>query len=172
MIYICAEHECEFGLHLYVCKKYDPILLCWWLLQLSQRCIVNLRMIVSVLLFSNFKNVNWSLTELYMNFFTSDNKLISINKIDCIIPSQFDPIIECCTYIIWLQFSANDVWHRQIKDPESWQQNTPEVHWGSRCQFGGCNTKRGAICSQMLWAKLIEFIWKLMHKMEKQDLRP
>ena len=37
-------------------------------------------MSVSLLLFSNFKKINWSLTELYMNVFTGDNKLISINK--------------------------------------------------------------------------------------------
>ena len=37
-------------------------------------------MSVSVLLFSNFRKINWSLTELYMNVFTDDNKLQSINK--------------------------------------------------------------------------------------------
>ena len=56
------------------------MLLCWWPMELSQRCIVNLRMSLSVLLFSNFKKINWSLTELYMNIFTGDKKLISINK--------------------------------------------------------------------------------------------
>ena len=43
--------------------------------------IVNLRMSVSVLLFSNFKKINWSLTRLYMDVFTDNNKLISINKL-------------------------------------------------------------------------------------------
>ena len=37
-------------------------------------------MSVSVLLFSNFKKINWPLTKLYMNIFTDNNKLISINK--------------------------------------------------------------------------------------------
>ena len=31
-------------------------------------------------LFSDFKKINWSLTELYMNVFADYNKLISINK--------------------------------------------------------------------------------------------
>ena len=42
--------------------------------------IVNLRMDISMLFFSNFKKINWPLTELFMNVFTNDNKLISINK--------------------------------------------------------------------------------------------
>ena len=33
-----------------------------------------------------------------------------------IIPSQCDPIIDCSTCIISLQFCALDVWNRQIKD--------------------------------------------------------
>ena len=41
---------------------------------------VNLRMSVFVLLFSNFKKINWLLTKLYMDVFTDANKLISINK--------------------------------------------------------------------------------------------
>ena len=36
---------------------------------------------VSPLFFSNFKKIKWSLTELYMNVFTDDNKLISIKKL-------------------------------------------------------------------------------------------
>ena len=56
MIFISAVPEGEFGLHLYACKD------------------------VSVLFSSNFKKINWSLTELYISVFTDDKKLISINK--------------------------------------------------------------------------------------------
>ena len=42
--------------------------------------IVNLRMDISMLFFSNFKKINWPLAELFMNVLTNDNKLISINK--------------------------------------------------------------------------------------------
>ena len=31
-------------------------------------------------------------------------------------PSPCEPIIDCSTRIIWLQFCVHGVWHKQIKD--------------------------------------------------------
>ena len=80
MIFISAELKGEFGLHLYVCKDMISYFFAGGHWNYPRDSIVNLRISVSVLLFSNFKKINWSLTELYMNVFTDDNKLISINK--------------------------------------------------------------------------------------------
>ena len=78
--------------------------------------IVNLIMGVSVLLFSNFKKINWLLTKLYMDVFRDANQLISINN--RIIPSQCDPIIDCSTCIIWLQLCDHNGCNRPVKDPD------------------------------------------------------
>ena len=80
MIFISAVPEGEFGLHLYACKDMIPYFFAGGHWNYSRDSIVNLRMDVSVLFFSNFKKMNWSLTELYMNVFTDNNKLTSINK--------------------------------------------------------------------------------------------
>ena len=79
-MYVCAERESEFGLHLYACKEMIPYFFAGGHWNYARDSIVNVRMSVSVLLFSNFKKINWSLTRLYMDVFTDNNKLISINK--------------------------------------------------------------------------------------------
>ena len=80
MIFISAELKGEFGLHLYVCKDMISYFFAGGHWNYPRDSTVNLRISVSVFLFSNFKKINWSLTELFMNVFTDDNKLISINK--------------------------------------------------------------------------------------------
>ena len=80
MMYVCVEHEGEFGLHLYVCKEMIPYFFTGGHWNYARDGIVNMRISVSVLLFSNFKKINWSLTKLYMDLFIDANKLISINK--------------------------------------------------------------------------------------------
>ena len=80
MIFISALPEGEFGLHLYACKDMTPYFFAGGHWNYPRDSIVNLIMDVSVLFFSNFKKINWSLTELYINVFTDDKKLISINK--------------------------------------------------------------------------------------------
>ena len=81
MMYVCAAREGEFGLHLYACKEMTPYFFAGGHWNYARDSLVNLRMSVSVLLFSNFKKINWSLTRLYMDVFTDNNKLISINKL-------------------------------------------------------------------------------------------
>ena len=52
---------------------------CYW--NYARDSIVNLRISVSMLLFSNFKKINWSLTKPYLNVSTVDSKLKNrINK--------------------------------------------------------------------------------------------
>ena len=80
MIYVCAEHEGEFGIHLYVCKEIIPHFFAAVHWNYVKDSIVNLRRSVSVLLFSHFKKINWVSTKLYIDVFTDANKLISINK--------------------------------------------------------------------------------------------
>ena len=83
MIYFCcAERESEFCLHLYAYKKMIPYFFAGSHTNYARDIIVNLRMNVSVLLLSNFKKVNWSLTKLHMDIFTDNNKLISIKKLN------------------------------------------------------------------------------------------
>ena len=80
MMFISAVPEDEFGLHLYACKDMIPYFFAGSHWNSPRDTIVNLRMDVFMLFFSNFKKINRSLTELYMNVFTDDNKLVSINK--------------------------------------------------------------------------------------------
>ena len=80
MIFISAVPEGEFGLYLYACKDMIAYFFAGGHWNYHRDSIVKLIMDVSVLFFSNFKKINWSLTELYINVFTDDKKLISINK--------------------------------------------------------------------------------------------
>ena len=80
MIFISAVSEGEFGFHVHACKDMISYLFAGGHWNYPRDSIVNLIMDVSVLFFSNFKKINWSLTELYINVFTDDKKLISINK--------------------------------------------------------------------------------------------
>ena len=83
MIYLCcAEREGEFCLHLYAFKKMIPYFLADGHSNYARDIIANLRMTVSVLLLSNLKKVNWSLTKLHMDVLTDNNKLISIKKLN------------------------------------------------------------------------------------------
>ena len=70
LVYVCVEREGEFGLHLYFCKQMIPYFFAGGHWNYSRDTIVNLRISASVLLFSNFKKINWSLTKLYMNVST------------------------------------------------------------------------------------------------------
>ena len=80
MIYVCVEREGKFNLHLNVYKKMIPYFFAGGHWNYVRDSIVNLRMSVSVLLFSNFKKINWLLRKLYMDVFTDANKVMSINK--------------------------------------------------------------------------------------------
>ena len=116
IVYVCVEREGEFGLHLYVCKEMILYFFAGGHWNYARDSIVNLIMSVSVLLFSNFKKINWLLTKLYMDVFRDANQLISINN--RIIPSQCDPIIDCFTCVIWLQLCDHNGCHRPVKDPD------------------------------------------------------
>ena len=118
IICLCIERQARFGVHLYICEEMIPYFFAGGHWNYARDSIVNLRMSVSVFLFSNFKKTNWLLTKLYMDVFTDANKLISISKSISIIPSQCDPIIDCSTCIIWLQFYDHDGGYRPIKDPD------------------------------------------------------
>ena len=91
MIFISVVPEGEFGLHLYACKDMIPYFFAGGHWNYPRDNIVNLIMDVSVLFFSNFKKINWSLTELYINVFTDNKKLISINKLVGLSPHNVTP---------------------------------------------------------------------------------
>ena len=80
MIYVCAEREGEFGLHLFACKEMISYFFAGGHWNYVRDSIVNLIISVSALLFSDFKKISWSLAKLCMDVFTDNNKLISINK--------------------------------------------------------------------------------------------
>ena len=111
MILFSAVSEGEIDIHLYACKGMIPYFFATVHWNYPRDSTVNMRTDVSLLFFSNFKEINWSLTELYMNVFTDNNKLISINK-----SFALSHIIDCSTRIIWLQFCTQYVWNSQIKD--------------------------------------------------------
>ena len=63
-IFVCVEREGEFRLHLYFCKETIPYFFAGGHWNYAGDSIVNLRMSVSVLLFSNFNKISWLLTKL------------------------------------------------------------------------------------------------------------
>ena len=80
-----------------------------------------------------------------MDVSTVDNKRKSINKsiasfhhnvTRSLIALHALPGYNSVPMMFGIPNCAHDVWHSQIKDPENCQQNTPEVGWECRCQFG------------------------------------
>ena len=149
MIYVCVEHEGEFGLHLYVCREMIPYFFAGGHWNYVRDSIVNLRRSVSVLLFLNFKRINWLLTKLHMNAFTDANKLISINK--SIAPSHHNVTPSLIALHALSGYNSVTMMFGIGKSKTLRAVSKIPLRYVGDvdAKFGGCNAKRETICSQM-----------------------
>ena len=158
MIYVCVEHEGEFGIHLYVCKEIIPHFFAAGHWNYVRDNVVNLRRSVSVLLFSHFKKINWFSTKLYIDVFTDANKLISINKSIASSHHNVTPSLIALHALSGYNSVTMVFGIGKSKTLRAISKIRLRYVGDVDANYGGCNARRENIFSQMLRTKSTEFI--------------